>query len=253
MTNVFAPGSRSAMKYLALAVLLAALSVPVTAAHATQKTRPAATAKTANSAKKPAAQKTAAKPKKAAKETAKETGQVPAPKAAAASAASTEILTPDELETARHIYVGNIACELGAHLLLAPDAAHPGFFSVTLGKRTFYMHPVHSRTGAVRMEDDQHAAVFLQLGSKSMLMDQKAGQRMADECQSPEQAAFAARMKENPPPSLLSSNAPEKRAIYPCWNWTRTRFCLKTTASAAGACCRPHYSFSGEKNAESLP
>ena len=92
---------------------------------------------------------------------------------------------------------------------VSADERNPGFFNVTTGKRRFYMHPVESRTGAVRMEDGVRQAVFLQLGNKSMLMDQKAGQRVADDCKSPEQTAFAEQMKDHPQPGLLD-DAPKK-------------------------------------------
>jgi hypothetical protein len=42
-----------------------------------------------------------------------------------------------------------------------------------------------------------------------MLMDQKAGQRVADECKSPEQTVVEEHMKDSPQPSLLG-DAPKK-------------------------------------------
>ena len=50
------------------------------------------------------------------------------------------------------------------------------------------MHPVESRTGALRLEDAQRRRLLLQIANKSMLMSQKIGQRLADECMSTEQA-----------------------------------------------------------------
>ena len=57
------------------------------------------------------------------------------------------------------------------------------------------MHPVESRTGALRLEDPVRGALWLQLANKSMLMNQKEGKRLADECQSPDQLAYAKSMK----------------------------------------------------------
>jgi len=209
------------MKHLALAALLAALSLSVTAVEAAEAKKPAAAAKHAtkksSAAPKAAAKHKDAKPaptksKDAKAKDAKTKGKTPDPKAAApapAAEAPSETLTPEELEIAQKIYVGKIDCELGAHLLIAADEARPGFFNITSGKRTFYMHPVHSRTGVVRMEDGKHEAVYLQLVTKSMLMDQKAGQRMADECKSPAQTAYAAWIKDNPPPNFLLGEQPK--------------------------------------------
>jgi hypothetical protein len=57
------------------------------------------------------------------------------------------------------------------------------------------MHPEESRTGAIRLEDPVRGALWLQLANKSMLMNQKEGKRLADECQSPEQVAYGKNMK----------------------------------------------------------
>jgi hypothetical protein len=58
-------------------------------------------------------------------------------------------------------------------------------------------------TGALRLEDKRAGAVWLQLANKSMLMDQKKGRRVADECAHPAQVAYGQDMKTNPPPSLF--------------------------------------------------
>jgi hypothetical protein len=79
------------------------------------------------------------------------------------------------------------------------------------------MHPVESRTGAVRLEDPARGAMWLQLGNKSMLMSQKLGQRLADECQSPQQASFADNLKKNPAPSILEP-APAASGARPAAN-----------------------------------
>jgi hypothetical protein len=76
----------------------------------------------------------------------------------------------------------------------------------TKGAR-FSMHPVESRTGAIRLEDPKRGALWLQLGNKSMLMSQKLGRRLADECMSPEQITLADELKRNPRPGLLDSPA----------------------------------------------
>ena len=51
-------------------------------------------------------------------------------------------------------------------------------------------------------------SVLVPRGYKSMLMNQKQGKRMADECMSPEQLQVAEAIKKNPPQSLLE--APKK-------------------------------------------
>ena len=122
-------------------------------------------------------------------------------------------LTPEDLEIAKRVYVGTIPCELGASVVITPNEKRPGFFLVQTGKSRFRMHPVESRTGAIRLEDPRAGVMWLQLGNKSMLMSQKIGQRLADECASPAQVTYADELKKNPLPSILDPlPAPAKAA-----------------------------------------
>ena len=137
-------------------------------------------------------------------------------------------LTDADLETARQVYVGTISCELGASVKVTP-ARRTGLFVVTTKGYKFLMHPVESRTGAIRLEDGRRGAMWLQLGNKSMLMSQKLGQRLADECQSPQQVTFAEELKKHPRPSILDApNTTMQEATAP-----------GSAASAAAATATP--------------
>lgn len=114
-------------------------------------------------------------------------------------------LSADDLEVAKRVYIGDIPCELGAAVKITPSEKRPGFFLVQTKGARFSMHPVESRTGAIRLEDPRRGAMWLQLGNKSMLMSQKVGQRLADECMSPQQVTFADELKKNPRPSILDA------------------------------------------------
>ena len=114
-------------------------------------------------------------------------------------------LTAEELELAKLVHVGVIPCELGASVTITPSEKRPGVFLIRTRNMTFRMHPVLSRTGAIRLEDPKAGAMWLQLGNKSMLMSQKLGQRLADECVSPNQAVVAESLKKNPLPSILDA------------------------------------------------
>lgn len=114
-------------------------------------------------------------------------------------------LTAADVAIAERVFVGTIPCELGASVTVTPSKRRPGFFLVQTGKMRFSMHPVESRTGAIRIEDPKRGAMWLQLGNKSMLMSQKLGQRLADECMSPEQVTLADELKKNPRPGLLDA------------------------------------------------
>jgi len=117
--------------------------------------------------------------------------QVPEPQA--------QVTAPE----AGEVHTGRMVCELGNSVTVKPDPQQPSRFVVQMKKNTYLMTPVETTTGAVRLEDAQAGAVWLQLPHKSMLMNSKLGQRMADECQSDHQTAVAQDMKLNPPQSLL--------------------------------------------------
>jgi len=119
----------------------------------------------------------------------------------------THDLSPLELEIARAVHVGTLPCELGATVTVTP-LRREGFFLVTTKGYRFRMHPTESRTGAIRLEDPKRGAMWLQLGNKSMLMSQKMGRRLADECQSPAQVEVAEALKKNPLPSILDAPPP---------------------------------------------
>jgi hypothetical protein len=96
---------------------------------------------------------------------------------------------------------------LGAFVTLTADSKSPGYFDVQLKNLKYRMFPVETSTGAIRLEDKLAGAVWLQLGNKSMLMNQKLGQRLADDCKSPDQALMAEMLIKNPVPSILEPTA----------------------------------------------
>ncbi|WP_288510162.1 hypothetical protein [uncultured Acidovorax sp.] len=117
-------------------------------------------------------------------------------------------LSPAELAIADRVYTGHISCELGAYVNLQRDPASPGRFNLEGKGYKYRMTPVATSTGAVRLEDQAGGAVWLQIANKSMLMNQKAGQRLADDCMSPEQQVVAQNLKTHPQASLLDTPAP---------------------------------------------
>ena len=117
-------------------------------------------------------------------------------------------LSPAELAIAQLIYQGTLPCELGAFVTLTADAKFPGYFDLEIKNQKFRLFPVETSTGAIRLEDPKAGAVWLQLSNKSMLMNQKLGQRLADECMSPDQAVVAELLIKEPAPSLLDAMPP---------------------------------------------
>jgi hypothetical protein len=201
------------MKKSALSFL--ALSMAAGVALAQQPAKPAASAKPAvkSTAKAPAKTTTAkAAVKKApvAKARAKAgtaaaVGAAAAGAAVAAGVSEEAALGAAELAIAERVHVGALPCELGNTVHLKPTADRPGHFDLQLAKVHYRLVPVVTSTGAIRLEDPKTGAVWLQLANKSMLMNHKLGQRMADECKSPAQVAVAEQFKLAPPPSVLDA------------------------------------------------
>ena len=183
------------MKTLIATLMIAAplLAVSHTALAQTSSTKATAT-------KKAAAKKPASKSKAAATAAAAGAGA-----AAVAAGPASEALGTEELAISERVFKGRIPCELGAYVNVAADTANPGYFIVDGRGFKYHMSPVKTSTGTVRLEDKAAGAVWLQIANKSMLMNQKAGQRLADECMSPEQQQVAEAIRKNPPPSLLDS------------------------------------------------
>ena len=172
------------MKLLLASIAIACLSVAAQAQTAAPATKPSAKAAPAKAAAKPASKREAVELSSPMEE------NDPADK-----------LTAAELEIAKRVQTGEIKCELGAHVKVVPRKRE-GYFLVSHGINRFVMHPVESKTGAIRLEDPARGALWLQLGNKSMLMNQKEGKRLADECITPQQADFAKNMK---PVNLLEA------------------------------------------------
>ena len=183
------------------AVLLAA--APVVQAETEKKSDKTPVAKSSPSKTESAnAEKSAAKTKpvvSASRTNLKST----AVNVAAGIEAAEAAMTPAELAIAERVEVGKLPCELGASVTLTADAKNPGYFNMQGKNFNYRMFPVPTSTGAIRLEDQKAGAVWLQLANKSMLMNQKLGIRLADECASPAQLAVAENLKLHPAVSIL--------------------------------------------------
>ena len=111
------------------------------------------------------------------------------PAAKALPAADTE-----QLEAFKRAHVGEYQCELGQSLTVAPHAT-AGYLKVDFKRYSFTMKPVVSSTGAIRLEDVSGRTLMVQIANKSMLLDNKIGQRLVDECVHPDQRSAADALK----------------------------------------------------------
>lgn len=109
--------------------------------------------------------------------------------AAGLAVASTAVgaITANQLDIAARVLTGKADCDSGEHVNVDAIATNPGHFKVSFKKASYTMTPEETSTGAVRLHDKKSGVVWLQIPTKSMLMNQKAGQRMVDGCTQTEQ------------------------------------------------------------------
>jgi hypothetical protein len=96
-------------------------------------------------------------------------------------------ITANQLDIAARVLTGKADCDSGQHVNIDAISAKPGHFKVSFKKASYIMTPEETSTGAVRLQDKKSGVVWLQIPTKSMLMNQKVGQRMVDGCTQSEQ------------------------------------------------------------------
>lgn len=125
-----------------------------------------------------------AKPTRSANAAPAESSAAPAPLAAADG---------EQLLAASQVYIGRYDCEYGQILTVSRTAGQDGYVDAEILRRKATFKPVRSSTGAIRLEEVQSGALLLvQIPSKTILMDTKAGKRLVDACRHDEQKREAA-------------------------------------------------------------
>lgn len=166
--------------------LLAALPVVLAAGMLMSPPSVQAAADGAHTTKKVA--KAKAKGSKAAKHRA---SHAKAGHAAAAAAALAPIAVQaadsQQLAAFERVNLGVSQCEFRQTVSINKSAQHPGYLDLDFKGKQWLMKPVLSSTGALRLEDVRGETLFIQIRNKSMLMNQKSGQRLVDGCVHPSQ------------------------------------------------------------------
>lgn len=147
------------------------------------QTQPAATPATAKSTKAVPAKKPVSASRKALKSEAK---------GLALATEVTETISDNQLQISSRVLTGTAHCEFNQTVTVTPVQDKPGHFAVAFNKASYLMTPQETSTGAVRLEDKRSGVVWLQIPVKSMMMNQKIGQRMVDGCTLAEQRAAVA-------------------------------------------------------------
>ncbi len=88
----------------------------------------------------------------------------------------------DQLAALNLADVGDYTCEFNEKIKVHAHPQHTGYVAVEHRSKSYLMRPVLSHTGAIRLEDMRGQMLMIQIATKSMLMDVKIGQRLADGC-----------------------------------------------------------------------
>ena len=115
----------------------------------------------------------------------KATRKAPASKAAAPepTSATNDNLNPGQLTVADRVLTGVAKCELHESVDIEKIPGHAGNFKLTYDRHSYVMVPEETSTCAVRLVDTGGTMVWIQIPRKSMLMNQKAHQRLVDDCE----------------------------------------------------------------------
>ncbi len=101
-------------------------------------------------------------------------------------------LSPEQLDAASRVYLGDADCELKQAVRLQAIEGRPGHFELLHKKARYTLVPQVTSTGAVRLEDAKAGMVWLQIPAKSMLLNARLGRREVDNCLHAEQRAESA-------------------------------------------------------------
>jgi hypothetical protein len=96
-------------------------------------------------------------------------------------------LSEGQMQAAARVFLGDAQCSVGGSVKIAAVAGKPGHFMLQHGKFKHEVTPAVTETGAVRLENKKTGIVWIQIPAKSMMMNDKLGQRVADGCKTAEQ------------------------------------------------------------------
>lgn len=93
-----------------------------------------------------------------------------------------------ELDT-RNALSTNYSCELGNKLTVYHNAGDDKHIALLWKKRTHRLRRIETTTGANRFENRKYGLLWIGIPAKSILLDTKKGQQLANECRSAAQMA----------------------------------------------------------------
>jgi hypothetical protein len=87
------------------------------------------------------------------------------------------------------VYEGRMACDDNVFVVVIEDKKIRNNFDVLVGKAHYKTKRIPTDSGAIRLEAKAQSIVWLQMANKSMLLNEKAGKRLANNCRNETQKA----------------------------------------------------------------
>ena len=101
------------------------------------------------------------------------------------------------------VFEGRISCDDKVTVVVMQDKKMPNHFVLLMGKAHYKTQRVPTDSGAIRLEDKAHSIVWLQMSNKSMLLNEKAGKRLANNCRNETQKEVEIALQIQPDTSAL--------------------------------------------------
>lgn len=100
-----------------------------------------------------------------------------------------EVIEEERMAVTPHVMVGDSHCEFGHRIRVDAHPTLAGRFVLEHRGAKHVLTPHPTTTGVVRLEARHTGLVWLQVPVKSMLLDARKGQRVADNCMHAKQVA----------------------------------------------------------------
>jgi hypothetical protein len=105
---------------------------------------------------------------------------------------------------------GAMPCDSNVTVTVSKDAKRSDGFVVAMGKTSYPTTRVATDSGAIRLENKASGIVWLQMANKSMLFNEKAGKRLANNCRNDAQVAAEKSMTTSTASSAFDAPPPTK-------------------------------------------
>lgn len=110
-------------------------------------------------------------------------------KGLALAADTSEAIDANRLGVAARVLTGRANCEFNLSVEVDALPDKPGYFHVRFKNADYVMVPEETTTGAVKLLERRSGVIWLQIPTKSMLLDSREGRRLVDACTLAEQRA----------------------------------------------------------------